>query len=494
MESTWARPIWKLSSAHDTLFQKEHMMKEPTIENFLAFEREHKCSQIEVLGIPIWSLYRYEIHNAIKKHTVGRTEGAQTPFSKKELFAMALNAMKSFNYRNVDVLFACDGRRNKNISTGVYENIYFDEIAKKYNSVILEHPDNHTHLTPNGMDNVFFTDKVAFETNIAVKLSKKFNTNKRKKYTEEIQRNFRDIFKDIQSEFGPDIFDEMVEEMVDRMYYFEITKKYCGKILDKAKPKLIIELCYYAMECYALSALGKERGIPTAEYSHGFAFPTHTPMQYNSEDNSSVLPDYELIYSRTQESIVHLPSQVKMITVGFPFFERERERYQKQFPKDSKTICVMSTQVEGVDISKIAMELADKLKGQYKVILKLHPQEFAYYKDRYPWLKGSNLEIIDTLDNHVYRYLAEADICISTCSATVWEGIGFGCKPVLLNIGNTEKNMNYLISEKNVPLCNNADEIISLINQDSIPRLDPDFIFEPHAMENICKFIDQFTK
>ncbi len=227
--------------------------KEPTIENFLAFERQHKCNQIQIEGMHIWALYRYEIHNAIKKATVGRTESDQLPFTKKELITMAINALKPFKYKNVDVLFIGNGRRTKNPDTGIFEDIYCDEIAKKYNSVILEHPENHGHCTPNGMDNVYFTDRVAFKTNLAVKLSRKFNTSLRQRRTKELTEALTPIFDDIKKDFGPDLASKMIPEMVDRMYYIDITKRFCGKILDKANPKLIIEICYYAMESYAMS-------------------------------------------------------------------------------------------------------------------------------------------------------------------------------------------------------------------------------------------------
>ena len=467
---------------------------EPTIENFLLFERKYKCNQLNVAGIPIWSLYRYEIHNAIKRDTVGRVDGVQTPFKKSELFKMLINAFKPFKYRNVDVLFVCDGSRNRNVETGVYENIYFDEIAKKYNSVILEHPVNHKHMTPNGMDNVFFTDRVAFKTNLAVKLSRKFNTSKRKRYESEVREATRDIFEAIKNEFGPNLFEEMVPELVDRMYYFEINKKFCGKILDKAQPKLIVELCYYAMECFAMSALGKERGIPTAEYSHGFAFPTHTPMQFNPEERISVLPDYELIYSHSQDSIVHLPDNIPLITVGFPFFEREREKYKEKYPRDEKTICFISTLAEGEQISKIASDLADRIGDEYHIIYKLHPHEFGYYKERYPWLNNERLEVINNTENHIFKYLAESKLCIGTRTASIWEAIGFGCETILLNFGDTAINMDYFIREKNVPLVDTVDDIINLIKTDGAGKVPPDGMFEPNATNNICKFIDSFIK
>ncbi|SEA52330.1 hypothetical protein SAMN02910384_01720 [Pseudobutyrivibrio sp. ACV-2] len=467
---------------------------EPTIENFLYFEKKNKCNQIEIEGMHVWALYRYEIHNAIKAQTVGRTEETEAAFTKKELITMALNALKPFMYRNVDVLFVGNGRRTKNPDTGVYEDIYCDEIAKKYNSVILEHPENHGHCQPNGMNNVYFTDRVAFETNIAVKLSKKLNTPKRQRRTEEVKAKLAPIFDELKKEFGPDLKDKLIPEIVDRMYYIDVTKKYCGKILDKARPKLIIEICYYAMECYAMNMLGHERGIPTAEYSHGFAFPTHTPMQYNPEDHLNELPDYELVYSETQLPIVNLPGNVKMRTVGFPFFEKQRAHYQSANPKNDKTICFISTLTEGEEISKVAARTAELLGDEYHIIYKLHPKEFGYYKERYPWLNTPKLDVIDNGENHIFKYLAESAVVVSTRTASVWEGIGFGCKTILLNFGDTVVNMEYFIKEKNVPIVDTAEEVVDLIKTDSAGYVEPDGMFEPNAMHNICEFIDEVIK
>ncbi len=464
-------------------------MLEPTIENFLAFEREHKCNQIEIEGMHVWALYRYEIHNAIKAATVGRTEGDDAPFTKKELFTMALNALKPFTYKNVDLLFIGNGRRTKNPDTGIYEDIYCDDLAKEFNSVILEHPENHGHCTPNGMDNVYFTDRVAFQTNLGVKLSKKFNTKKRQERTRKVTEVFTPLFAAIKEDFGPDLADKLIPDIVDRMYYIDITKKFCGKILDKAKPKLIIEICYYAMESYAMSILGHERGIPTAEYSHGFAFPTHTPMQYNPEDHLTELPDYELIYSKTQLPIVNLPDNVQMVTVGFPFFEKQRKHYQAANPKDDKTICFISTLAEGEQISKVAAKVADLIGDEYHIYYKLHPLEFGYYKQRYPWLVNDKLDVIDNNENHIFKYLASSSTVVSTRTASVWEGIGFGCDTILLDYGDTAVNMEYFIKEKGVPLVESAEQVVELIKAGKAGKVDPDGMFEPNAAENLRKFI-----
>ncbi len=472
-------------------------MLEPTIENFLAFERKHNCNSIEIEGLHVWALYRYEIHNAIKKAVDGwggaASSGDEQSYTKKELFAMAINAMKPFNYRNVDVLFIGNGRRTKNVDSGVFEDIYCDEIAKKYNSVILEHPENHGHCQPNGMDNVYFTDRVAFQTNLAVKLSRKFNTKTRQRRTAQVTEVFTPLFEAIKEEFGPDLAEKMIPEIVDRMYYVDITKKFCGKILDKAKPKLIIEICYYTMESYAMSILGHERGIPTAEYSHGFAFPTHTPMQYNHEDHLRELPDYELIYSKTQLPIVHLPDNVQMLTVGFPFFEKQRAHYQALNPKEEKTICFISTLHEGEEISKVAAAVAEEIGDEYRVIYKLHPFEFGTYKEKYPWTNTEKLEVIANNGEHIFKYLAQSSVVVSARTASVWEGIGFGCKTILLNFGDTAVNMEYFIKEKNVPLVDTAAQVVDLIRRDAAGLVDADGMFEPNSMSNICGFVDQFV-
>lgn len=464
---------------------------EPTIENFLEFEKQYKCNGIKVEGIPIWSLYRYEIHNAIKAASAEKkSSSGEPPVDKKDLIKMALNALKPLPRKKVDVLFVCDARRTKNNETGFYENIFLDEISKQYNSLILEHPENRKHMTPNGMDNVFFTDRVAFETNLAVKLSSKFNTSKRKRYTLEIENAFKNIFDAIKNEFGADIFDKMVEEMVDRMYYYEITKKYCAKILDRTKPKLIVELCYYLIDNFAMSELGKERGVPTAEYAHGFAFPTHTPMQFNADEDISVLPDYHLMFSVTQKEEVHFPSKVKLVPIGFPFFERERDKFKNKYPRDDKTILFISTLAEGEQISKIAAEVADKLGDEYHIIYKLHPKEFSYYKERFPWLNNSKIDVIDNSENHIFKYLAESQVIVSTRTASVQEGIGFGCKVILLNLGDTAINMRYFIEQEKVPLVDEANEVVRLIKEDKAGKVEADGLYEPNALENFKSFIN----
>lgn len=241
-----------------------------------------------------------------------------------------------------------------------------------------------------------------------------------------------------------------------------------------------------------MSALGKERGIPTAEYSHGFAFPTHTPMQYNPSDRIPELPDAELIYSHCQDDVVHLPDNIPLITVGFPFYERERDKYKAAFPQDDHTICFISTLAEGAEISRIAAELADAIGDEYHIIYKLHPHEFSYYKERFPWLKNDRIEVIDTTENHIFRYLSQSKYMVATRTASVWEGIGLGCQAILLNLGDTRINMGYFIDEKQVPLVDTAQQIIDLIKNDGAGRVNPDDMFEPHAFENLCNYIDQF--
>jgi hypothetical protein len=186
---------------------------------------------------------------------------------------------------------------------------------------------------------------------------------------------------------------------------------------------------------------------------------------------------------------VHLPDNIPLITIGFPFFEREREKYQKKYPKDAKTICFISTLAEGEQISKIAAAVADAIGDEYHIIYKLHPHEFGYYKERYPWLVNDKLEVIDTTENHIFTYLAKSTVVVSTRTASVWEGIGFGCKTILLNYGDTAINMEYFIKEKHVPLVDTAAQVIELIKTDRAGVVDPDGMFEPNALRNFDNFI-----
>jgi hypothetical protein len=217
-------------------------------------------------------------------------------------------------------------------------------------------------------------------------------------------------------------------------------------------------------------------------------------MQYNPEDHLTELPDDELIYSETQLPIVHLPDNVKMITVGFPFFEKQRAHYQAENPKDDKTICFISTLAEGAQISKVAAAVADMIGDEYHIIYKLHPLEFGYYKKRYPWLVNDKLDVIDNNENHIFKYLAASSVVVSTRTASVWEGIGFGCDTILLNYGDTAVNMEYFIKEKNVPLVDTAEQVVDLIKTGRAGKVDPNGMFEPNAFANISNYIERYIK
>ena len=142
----------------------------------------------------------------------------------------------------------------------------------------------------------------------------------------------------------------------------------------------------------------------------------------------------------------------------------------------------------------MAAQVAEQIGDEYRVIYKLHPFEFNTYKEKYPWTNTDKLEVIAGNGQHIFRYLAESSIVVSARTASVWEGIGFGCKTILLNFGDTAVNMEYFIKEKNVPLVDTAEQVVELIRRDGAGFVEADGMFEPNAMENICKFIDEVIK
>ena len=52
--------------------------------------------------------------------------------------------------------------------------------------------------------------------------------------------------------------------------------------------------------------------------------------------------------------------------------------------------------------------------------------------------------------------------------------------------------MEYLINGYGVPIVENAEQIIDILDNDKVVYVDPESIFEPDSMENICNFIKEF--
>ena len=112
----------------------------------------------------------------------------------------------------------------------------------------------------------------------------------------------------------------------------------------------------------------------------------------------------------------------------------------KRLSLDNKKnkIIILSQGALSKKISKLILDNYPKLK-EFSIKYKLHPFEFARWKKNKYLLelsKYNNLEVVKHAD--LYSLFAESEFQIGVSSTTIYEGLAFGCKTLILNLPGAE--------------------------------------------------------
>ena len=107
-------------------------------------------------------------------------------------------------------------------------------------------------------------------------------------------------------------------------------------------------------------------------------------------------------------------------------------------PSHQNQVLFISQGTIGRDLSRLAVDLRQKLSPKYKVVYKLHPGEYRQWESRYPWLISGGLKVVDDDSISLYELLAESKALVGVNSTVIYEGLGLGLKIVLANLPGVE--------------------------------------------------------
>jgi hypothetical protein len=94
-----------------------------------------------------------------------------------------------------------------------------------------------------------------------------------------------------------------------------------------------------------------------------------------------------------------------MIPVGYPYFEKRLNAYNDV--ERIRQLLFISQGSIGEELSRFALKIHDDDRIDYEIVYKLHPGEYDRWKDEYPWLAESNVQVIDGPEPPLYRLFAE---------------------------------------------------------------------------------------
>jgi hypothetical protein len=224
-----------------------------------------------------------------------------------------------------------------------------------------------------------------------------------------------------------------VEFIISRtLQYRRIEIPFFRILLRLIHPKVIVLVTSYGKE--SLIEVAKSLGIPVIELQHGIISPYHPAYSFpNRKMAKSRFPDFLFTFGDFWNSNAEFPIEAeRIVSVGFPHLDEEMELNSDVFSTDQ--ILFISQWNIGHILSKFAVELSNEKELKRRIVYKLHPLEYPIWKDKYPWLADSDIEVIDRSDRSLYSLFAESEVIVGGFSTAIIEGLSFGLRTFLLDV------------------------------------------------------------
>ena len=262
-------------------------------------------------------------------------------------------------------------------------------------------------------------------------------------------------------------------------------KKRLRKVINKINPKTIIEVVHYDCRNMIINEISEELGIPTIELQHGTIHRDHSAYIYHQRtENLPWLPDYILTFSDFWSSKIKMPIEKShIISVGFPYFEKMRNRYSAEKESGKETILFISQSTIGKQLSEFAIEVSRLLeKSRYHIIYKLHPAELDNWALNYANLLHSDIEV-DFSRESIYKTFAKCDFQVGVYSTALYEGLGFHLRTFIYKIGHYDV-MEDIVEAGFAEVVSNPHEFVSMLSCDW-DTMQTDKFWKSNALENM---------
>ncbi len=427
----------------DKVVQEELKM---LIDKFLEIEEKYGLYDKEIQGINYWLLIRIKIFtDYITTETYHLTPG--TKLNRNILYKIKKFPQYYFNSffsmlrtkkQKKDILLVCHPRRIIN-ENGLYECIYTDRIARELKDYIsIEEPFLDNHLKPVETSNLVYSDIIETRAYIGYNCKKFFFSQKysslKKEVLDEIQAPLMEISRAYNIEIN---IHKMMELCCYYIYKATCYERFYKYIINRFQPKIIVETVGYSLNAMSLNVVAHNAGRRVIELQHGHISSDHEAYHFSSDYKKKIaqLPDELYLFSDYYKRLVQMPG-VKLVTVGFPYFEENVRKYQiSKTQKVSKNILIISNYLVGKRLALLALKLAQEIKSrnlEWNIIFKLHPSEFGNWEKTYPELVDiENIDVAWDRKINIYHYLATSEFVIGLNSTATYEALGFGANVII---------------------------------------------------------------
>jgi len=472
------------------------------IDKFIKFEYEEDLFNKEIQGVKFWHYVRFSIYSKILKEKYNFGQAHSNLSGKKFISRVWYKILQIpdfilknplFRLNQKDILVLNHQRRVKN--GNYYDCIYTDEILEniKNSYYVFEEPYLEKHFRPIRTKNIRYFDYINFIISIKIKAFKFIDPNYGTLREEDINELYL-LLNNINKIFDISIDDDKaIKEIKNIILIYRFSKKYYEKILNKIKPKIIIEVCSYGFSRFLFNELAKKRGIEIVELQHGTMGKYHISYNFYKKLELDTFPEYIYLFGEYWKNNTRFPLEKEnLIVTGFPYFESRLKELTINNRKRNKkeNILFISQGTVGKELSRLAINLNNLIDHKkYNIIYKLHPGEYDRWKNEYPRLKESNIEVIANNKKNIYYYFSKCNFQVGVYSTAIFEGLGFNLKTFIYKIYGYHY-MKDLYENNYAQLVISANDIINQLNNDKKNIKNKEFFWKSNSLKNIINNIN----
>ncbi len=457
---------------------------------FLVVEDELSVFDQEINGIRFWERIRVSVYFSIFDASTQnppvspprRVSLEKVSFYIKSLLYLHRNPLLS---GRKDVLFVGTPRRIL-CEDGFWWDIYTDFLVDELDmgSVTIEEHLHLKHRTPAKTPNLKYFDFMTFLVGIAKTIG----------YGRvRIPQNKLDMLQEIRGAirrtFSFDI--DIARITQDILARRRIELPFYRAVLNRIRPRVLIMVTSYGKE--TLIETARRLGIPTVELQHGTISPYHPGYSFPGESRrKETFPDYLFVFGNYWATCAPFPAPSEnIISVGYPFLESERKRFQHI--KKREQILFISQGRVGKQVADYAVALSEVKNLNYDILLKLHPLDCENWRNRYPELSKSDVQVIDDRATPLYKLFASSAAQIGVFSTAILEGLAFGLKTILLDVTGVD-NLRPLVDAGAATIVDSADALVNLLrNNYGMLNFDKEYFFKSGAVKRAARYLKRIA-
>jgi hypothetical protein len=460
---------------------------ETTYQRFLEIERTHDLFDLRVADVPVWERVRAGVFNELLYTDDETSDSAdETDDDPRSGVATvgdylqeAATAIGDLTVRNplfaleYDIVFN-SGRRNK-LSDGVWWNIYCDPLCEAVDCDCLHlDPSENYRKTPLKTDHVRPVRPLRMLGTIRQRVS-----GADLSLPPAVTETARAVEQDLTATFGNEV--DVTGRIRDRLESRAKLLPLFERSLARIDPEVALVISsYFGRETFVEAC--KRQDIPVVELQHGMISKYHFGYSY-SQGTKEIFPDYFFSFGEFWTEHVDFPIPDDRIrSVGFPHFERQRAESTPE--STTNRLLVISQPTIGDPLSKFALELDEHPDIDLEVTYKLHPGEYDNWREWYPWLAESDIDVVDADGPDLYTLFAESTAQVGVYSTAVYEGLGFDLQTFLLDTEGIG-HLSMLLETGAAEAVRSADDVAASLRSGGGGDIDVDRLFQPNALETM---------